>query len=256
MLQHGFVQSQGIFFGAGAPWEGRFRRTDGFCCLGGPDPIGIKHSHLAERGGNILHTVPDAHGQLPGHLGSQVLHVAHGGQSLIGEGTLDDTGYRQLRGHQLHGFSLHGVSIVQQIDLYPGRGLIDAPGAAGGLPQGKEVVTHAVEDQRCKGIEIQASFHTARIGDQYLKTTTELPLYPGLPLFRRDLGGKHLSGKAFGPQQMHQLVLGVCAGPAGVDQHFLTQGQFLPDNFQHRFLFGIYGLEIAVGFRLHQRYAI
>ena len=93
------------------------------------------------------------------HHGGHVLALAHGGQPLFGEGAFDDARHRQLGGHELDGLVLHSALIVGHIDLYPGRSLIDPPGAAGRLPKGEQLIACIVQNKCGEGVEVQSGFH-------------------------------------------------------------------------------------------------
>ena len=199
-----------------------FRRQRGF--FGGYFwyfSVRILERHLPERCRNILHIVADAEHQLLRHLRGHVLRIAHCGKSFLREVSFNESGDRQLRGHELQAFLLHGVLVVEHIDLDRRRFLVDAPASARRLPQRKELVAHAVEHQRRKGVEIQAGFYQRRVCDQHLHPGGELFLHPVLTVGGLDLVGQDLRAAAFIRQELFELLLRIRAHPACVDERTL-----------------------------------
>ena len=184
--------------------------------------VGIFKRHLFERRCEILHIVADTEHQLLRHLRGHVLHIAHCGKPFLREVSFNESGDRQLRGHELQAFLLHGVLVVEHIDLDCGRFLVDAPAPARRLPQRKELVAHAVEHQRRKGVEIQAGFYQRRVCDQHLHPGGELFLHPVLTVGGLDLVGQDLRAVAFIRQELFELLLRIRAHPACVDERTLT----------------------------------
>ena len=219
-------------------------------------PVGVDDRHLLERGGHVFHVVPDAQHQLLRHLRGHILHVAHGGEALLGEVALDDAGDGQLGGHQLHRLVLHRVLVVEHIDLYLRRGLVDAPGPPRRLPQREQLVAHAVEDERGKGVEVKARLHKGRVRDQHLHPGGEALLHPILPGIRLDFLTHDLRMVAVIRQELQQLPLGIRPHPARVDQH-LFMGLDLPlHDLQHGFLFRTERVEIPEAGGFHKRLTV